>query len=281
MGPVGQRARVVDRPRLHPGLIPESRSESTTRHFDAAGAVSITAGLSLLAYALLDASSAGWGSTKIIGLLATSVILIAAFVAIELRSAAPLMPFRIFRLEDADRGQRGRPSARGFAVLDVLLHLAVHAEGPALQPDPRRAVLPASGVAIIVAAGVGGQLVTRIGFKPILATGMLLVATGLAWFGGVSVGGSFVARHPRPVTAGGDGTRVRVRYLHDRRRVRRGRDEQGLASGLINTSQQIGGALGLAVLSTIATSRTLTSWRAGRPPPCPHRRVPGRSSAER
>src|SRR5205807_7818335 len=78
-----------------PGLIPESRSESATRHFDAAGAVAITAGLSLLAYALLDASSAGWGSTKIVSLLAVAVALIAAFVAIELRSAAPLVPFRI------------------------------------------------------------------------------------------------------------------------------------------------------------------------------------------
>src|SRR5436190_9302382 len=78
-------------------LIPESRSESATRHFDAAGAVSVTAGLSVLAYALLDASSAGWGSTKIVGLLALSVALIGAFVAIELRSRAPLVPFRIFR----------------------------------------------------------------------------------------------------------------------------------------------------------------------------------------
>src|SRR2546421_3710832 len=82
---------------LTPGLIPESRSESTTRHFDAAGAVSVTAGLSLLGYALLDASSAGWGAAKIVSPLALSLALIRAFVAIELRSKAPLVPFRIFR----------------------------------------------------------------------------------------------------------------------------------------------------------------------------------------
>src|SRR5207302_126218 len=81
-----------------PGLIPESRSESATRHFDAAGAVTVTAGLSVLAYALLDASSAGWGSVKIVSLLVCAVALIVAFVAIELRSAAPLVPFRIFRI---------------------------------------------------------------------------------------------------------------------------------------------------------------------------------------
>src|SRR6266536_3613875 len=82
---------------LTPGLIPESRSESATRHFDAAGAISVTAGLSVLVYAFLDAGTSGWGSTKIVSLLATSVALIAAFVAIELRSKAPLVPFRIFR----------------------------------------------------------------------------------------------------------------------------------------------------------------------------------------
>src|SRR5690349_11147914 len=81
-----------------PGLIAESRSESATRHYDAAGAISITAGLSVLAYALLDAQSSGWGSTKIVTLLGTSVVLIAAFIAIELRSKAPLVPFRIFKL---------------------------------------------------------------------------------------------------------------------------------------------------------------------------------------
>src|SRR5947209_16512318 len=82
---------------LTPGLIPESRSDSETRHFDTAGAISVTAGLSVLAYALLDASSAGWGSTKIVSLLAVAVVLLGAFIVIESRSKAPLVPFRIFR----------------------------------------------------------------------------------------------------------------------------------------------------------------------------------------
>ena len=82
---------------LTPGLVPESRSDSTTRHFDVAGAVTITAGLSILAYALLDAGTAGWGSAKTIGLIAASIVLIGAVLAIELRSKAPLVPLRIFR----------------------------------------------------------------------------------------------------------------------------------------------------------------------------------------
>src|SRR5207302_10639592 len=96
---------------LTPGLIPESRSESATRHFDAAGAVSVTAGLSVLAYALLDASSSGWGSTKIVTLLALAVVLIGAFVTIEQRSEAPLVSFRIFRLR----------SLTGANVLGIML----------------------------------------------------------------------------------------------------------------------------------------------------------------
>src|SRR6185503_5685000 len=109
---------------------------------------------------------------------------------------------------------------------------------------------------IIVAAGLGGQLVTRFGFKPILAAGMLFVALGLGWFSQVSVGGGFLTDilGPSLLAAMGLGfgfvtsTIAAVSGVEER--------EQGLASGLINTSQQIGGALGLAVLSTIATSRT-------------------------
>ena len=239
-----------------PGLIPESRSESATRHFDAAGAVSITAGLSLLAYAFLDASSSGWGSTKIVSLLAASAALIAIFVAIELRSKAPLVPFRIFRVRTLTGANivgllLGASLFSMFYFISlymqqVLGYSAIHA-GLSYLP---------LAVTIIVAAGLGGQLVTRFGFKPILAAGMLFVAAGLVWFSQVSVGGGFLTDilGASLLAAIGLGfgfvtsTIAAVAGVDQR--------EQGLASGLINTSQQIGGALGLAVLSTIATSRT-------------------------
>src|SRR5205814_4811439 len=116
---------------------------------------------------------------------------------------------------------------------------------------------------IIVAAGFGGQLVTRFGFKPILAAGLAFVALGLLWFSRVSVGGGFLTDilGPSLLAAIGLGfgfvtsTIAAVSGVHER--------EQGLASGLINTSQQIGGALGLAVLSTIATSRTSHAIASG------------------
>jgi MFS family permease len=246
-----------------PGLIPESRSESATRHYDAAGAVSITAGLSLLAYAFLDASSSGWGSTKIVSLLAISVALIATFVAIELRSKAPLVPFRIFRLRTLTGANvvgllLGASLFSMFYFISlymqqVLGYSAIHA-GLSYLP---------LAVTIIVAAGLGGQLVTRFGFKPILAAGMLFVAGGLLWFSQVSVGGGFLTDvlGASLLAAIGLGfgfvtsTIAAVSGVEER--------EQGLASGLINTSQQIGGALGLAVLSTIATSRTDHVMAAG------------------
>ena len=248
---------------LTPGLIPESRSEATIRHFDAAGAVTITAGLSLLAYALLDAASAGWGSTKIVSLFVASAVLLAAFVAIELRSKAPLVPFRIFRTRTV-LGANVVGLLLGASLFSMFFFVTLYMQ-QVLHYSPIHAglsYLPLSA-AIIVSAGLGGQLVTRFGFKPILAIGMLSVAVGLLWFSGISVGGSFVddILGPSLLAAVGLGfgfvtsTIAAVAGVRER--------EQGLASGLINTSQQFGGAIGLAVLSAIATSRTHHVLAAG------------------
>jgi EmrB/QacA subfamily drug resistance transporter len=241
---------------LTPGLIPESRSESATRHYDVAGAVSITAGLSLLAYAFLDASGSGWGSTKIVSLLAISAALIGAFVVIELRSAAPLVPFRIFRIRTLT-GANVVGLLLGASLFSMFFFISLYMQ-QVLGYSAIHAGLSYLPLAltIIVAAGIGGQLVTRFGFKPILAAGMLFIAGGLVWFSQVSVGGGFLTDilGPSLLAAMGLGfgfvtsTIAAVAGVEER--------EQGLASGLINTSQQIGGALGLAVLSTLATTRT-------------------------
>jgi EmrB/QacA subfamily drug resistance transporter len=241
---------------LTPGLIPESRSESATRHFDAAGAVTVTAGLSVLAYALLDASSAGWGSTKIVALLALSVALLGGFVAIERRSRAPLVPFRIFRLRTLT-GANVVGILLGASLFSMFYFISLYMQ-QVLGYSPIHAGLSYLPLAltIVFAAGLGGQLVTRFGFKPILAAGMLSVSAGLVWFSQISVHGSFLddilAASLLAALGLGFGfvtsTIAAVSGVKER--------EQGLASGLINTSQQIGGALGLAVLSTIATTRT-------------------------
>ena len=241
---------------LAPSLISESRSESRTRHFDAAGAVTVTAGLSLLVYAIVDATDAGWGSLQTLGLIGISAALIAAFVAIELRSQAPLMPFRIFRLRTLTGANvvgllvGGSLFSMFFFITlymqQVLGYSAIHA-GLSYLP---------LALMIIVASGIASQLVTRIGFKPVLAAGMAFIAAALLWFSQVSVGGGFTTDilGPSLLAAIGLGfgfvttTIAAVSGVRD--------EESGLASGLINTSQQIGGALGLAVLATIANSRT-------------------------
>jgi EmrB/QacA subfamily drug resistance transporter len=241
---------------LAPSLIAESRSESATRHFDAAGAATVTAGLSVLVYALVDATDAGWGSAQTLGLLALSAALIAAFVAIELRSEAPLVPFRIFRLRTLT-GANTVGLLVGASLFSMFFFITLYMQ-QVLGYSPIHAGLSYLPLAltIIVSAGVASQLVTRIGFKPVLAAGMAFIAVALAWFSRVSVGGGFTTDilGPSVLAAAGLGFAFVTTTIAAVSGVRE--EESGLASGLINTSQQIGGALGLAVLATIANSRT-------------------------
>ena len=239
---------------IAPRLILESRAESETRHFDFWGALSVTAGLSVLVYALVEAPDAGWGSGQTIGLLALAVGLIAAFVAIELRSKAPLMPFSIFRNRTLT-GANVVGILTGASLFSMFFFISLYMQNvlgfSAIEAG--LAYLPLA-VSIIISAGVASQIVTRIGFKPILALGMLLIAGGLLWFGQISADGSFVADvlGPSLLAAVGLGfafvpqTIAAMSNVADR--------EAGLASGLINTSQQVGGALGLAILSSVAFS---------------------------
>jgi EmrB/QacA subfamily drug resistance transporter len=241
---------------LTPSMIAESRSESATRHFDAAGAVSVTAGLSLLVYAIVDATDAGWGSTQTLGLLGLSAALIAAFVAIELRSAAPLMPFRIFRLRTLT-GANAVGLLVGGSLFSMFFFITLYMQ-QVLGYSAIKAGLSYLPLAlmIIVASGIASQLVTRVGFKPVLIAGMTFIAAALVWFSQVSVGGGFVSDilGPSLLAAVGLGFAFVTTTIAAVSGVRE--QESGLASGLINTSQQIGGALGLAVLATIANSRT-------------------------
>jgi EmrB/QacA subfamily drug resistance transporter len=241
---------------LAPRLIAESRSESAARHFDTAGAVTVTAGLSLLVYAIVDATDAGWGSLQTLGLIGISAALLAAFVAIELRSEAPLMPFRIFRLRTLTGANvvgllvGGSLFSMFFFITlymqQVLGYSAIHA-GLSYLP---------LALMIIAASGIASQLVTRIGFKPVLAAGMVFISVALLWFSQISVGGGFTTDilGPSLLAATGLGFAFVTTTIAAVTGVRE--EEAGLASGLINTSQQIGGALGLAVLATIANSRT-------------------------
>jgi EmrB/QacA subfamily drug resistance transporter len=241
---------------LAPWLIAESRSSSESRTFDVAGAVSITAALTLLVYALVDATDAGWGSAQTIGLLAVSAVLLAVFVMVERRSEAPLVPFQIFRLRTLT-GANVVGLLIGASLFSMFFFISLYMQ-QVLGYSPIKSgfsYLPLA-LTIILAAGIASQLVTRLGFKPVLLTGLAFIAAGLTWFSQVSVGGGYVSDvlGPSLLAAVGLGfsfvpvTIAAVAGVEER--------EAGLASGLINTSQQIGGALGLAVLATVANSRT-------------------------
>src|SRR4051812_9329229 len=241
---------------LAPRLVAESRAEGDRRAFDVAGALSVTAGLSVLVYALVDATDAGWGSTQTIGLLALAVALLVAFVFIELRSRQPLVPFRIFRLRTLT-GANVVGILIGASLFSMFFFISLYMQ-QVLGYSAIHAGLSYLPLAltIIVTAGVASQLVTKVGFKPVLAAGMVFIAAGLFWFSQVSVGGGFLTDilGPSLLAAAGLGFAFVTSTIAAVSGV--DADEAGLASGLINTSQQVGGALGLAVLAAVATSVT-------------------------
>jgi EmrB/QacA subfamily drug resistance transporter len=239
---------------IAPTLLAESRSTDERRHFDFAGAVSVTAGLSLLVYALVDANDAGWGSLRTIGLFAVSVALLIAFVVIERRTASPLMPFRIFRLRTLT-GANVVGLLVGASLFSMFFYISLYMQQVLGYSAIHAGLsyLPLA-VSIIISAGVASQLVTTVGFKSVMAAGLGLIAVALAWFSQISVGGSFVSDilGPSLLAAVGLGFAFVTTTIAAVSGV--GEHEAGLASGLINTTQQIGGALGLAVLSAISIS---------------------------
>src|SRR5918997_6246673 len=236
-------------------VLPESRMTGA-RHYDVAGAVSITAGISLLVYALVDAVDVGWGDTQTLGLGAIALALIGAFVAIELRTGHPLVPFGIFR-------KRTLTGANIVAVLvamslfSMFFFVSLYMQ-QVLGYDALKAgvaYLPLA-VGIIVSAGLASQVVTRVGFKPVMVIGFVFVAAGLVWFAQVSPGGSYVGDVLFPSLLAAVGLGLVFVPLTIAAVAGVSAEESGLASGLINTSQQVGGALGLAILATIANSTT-------------------------
>ncbi|HWB69168.1 MAG TPA: MFS transporter, partial [Solirubrobacterales bacterium] len=241
---------------LAPRLIAESRAEAQTRAFDVAGAVTVTAALSILVYAVVDATSKGWGSTETLGLVAFSLALFALFVAIETRAAKPLVPFSIFRLRTLT-GANVVGVLVGASLFSMFFFISLYMQ-QVLGYSAIHAGLSYLPLAltIMASAGIASQLVTKLGYKPVLAAGLLFIVAGLLWFSRISVGGGFSTDilGPSLFAAAGLGFAFVTTTIAAVSGVEE--HEAGLASGLINTSQQVGGALGLAVLSTIATSHT-------------------------
>jgi EmrB/QacA subfamily drug resistance transporter len=241
-----------------PILLGESRDRST-RGFDAIGAVLVTAGLSTLVFAITQANSYGWSSGKTAGLFVAAFALLGAFLVVEGRTDAPLMSFSIFKIKTVS-GANVAGFILGTALFSMFLMLTLYMQQvlhfSALKTGI--AYLAVAGTSIVWAT-VASQLVTKIGVKTVLVTGMSLLTVGLLYFTQVSVDGSYV-RDLLPgflVIAMGMAFSFVAISIAALAGVES--KDAGLASGLINTSQQIGGALGIAVLSSVAVSHSHSS----------------------
>jgi EmrB/QacA subfamily drug resistance transporter len=237
-------------------FVPESRVESAPRSFDLAGALTVTGGLVVLVYAIVKAQAFGWGSGRTIGLIAAGIALLVAFAVIEQRGSAPLMRLSIFRV-------------RTLAVADLVLLLV--ASGmfgmfffaslyvqEILGYSPLRAGLAFLPITagIVIGAGIAQQLIQRIGVRNVSVLGIGIAAAGLTWLTRLPVHGSYLGdllAGLLPMSIGMGLTFVPITLLGTG--GVRG-DDAGLASGLFNTAQQVGGSLGLAILSTLAASKT-------------------------
>ena len=236
-------------------VLEESRVEMDTRSFDVLGAITVTAGLTLLVYGLVATDTHSWGSSLVVGSMAGAALLLAAFVLVERRAAAPLLPFSIFRLRSLT-GANIVGFMLGASIFSMFFLLSLYMQQVLGYSALRAGVayLLVAGT-IIVAAGVSQALVTRIGVRTVLTSGMVMLAAGLLWFSQVSVDGSYVVNLVPGFILTGVGLGFSFVPVQIASLVGVGHDEAGIASGLINTSQQVGGALGVAVLSTVTFTR--------------------------
>ena len=255
--PVGVAAFI-----LAPFLLNESR-DASVRSFDVLGAVLVTGGLSSLVYAITQAGNNGWGSAKTLGFFAGSVVLLASFAVWEQRHPEPLMRFGLLRTKTV-AGANVAGFIMGTALFSMFLMLTLYMQ-QVLGYSPLKTgvgYLAVAGTAILTSI-VAAQLVTRLGVKPVLVIGMVALTGGLVYFTQVSVHGTYLGDLLPGFLLVALGIGFSFVPISIAALAGVQPSEAGLASGLINTSQQIGGALGIAILSTIATTRTSDKVAAG------------------
>jgi EmrB/QacA subfamily drug resistance transporter len=252
---------------LTPRIVPESRREGGERNYDALGAVLVSGGLALLVYTISRAPDVGWATARTILLLVASVALLVAFLVNERRVSDPLMPFHIFRVRTVTGANvvgllLGAVLFANFFLLTLYVQNVLHYS--ALRTG---VTFVATAGTAVVAAGVAQALTTKLGPKPVIAVGLLLLTGGMIWYSQIPVHGSYASDLLPGYLMVGVGIAfafVPVSIAALAGVVER---EAGLASGLINTSQQIGGAIGVAVASTIFTTHFKSLTADGKPLP--------------
>ena len=241
---------------ISPWLLKESRADLGHRRFDFAGAVSITGGLMLLVYAMTRATQHGWATSESIGLLAASALLLVAFVVIEYRSKAPLLPLRIFRLRTLTASNitgllMGGAIFSQFFLLTLYMQQVLHYS--ALKTGVAYIALT---LAIISFSAAAQALVTRLGIRLVLPAGLALSAVALVLFARLPVDGTYFSDLFPAFLISGVGLALAFVPISIGGLTGVRQADAGIASGLINTSQQIGGAIGVAIATTIATTFT-------------------------
>ena len=236
-------------------LVPNTRTHAHGRHFDLAGAISVTAGLVVLVYAIVKAEAWGWGSTETLGLAGVALGLLALFVLIERRSPAPLVRLSLLRMRSlASANAILLVTIGGMFAMFFFISLYMQNILGYTALETGFAFLPVT-LSMLVGATIAQQLISRIGVRTVMAGGLAIGAAGMATLAALTaVDGNYlrVLAGLVPIAVG-----MGMAFVSATLVATTGvdRDDAGLASGLFNTSQQIGGALGLAVLSTLANDR--------------------------
>jgi EmrB/QacA subfamily drug resistance transporter len=252
---------------LVPRVVPESRIQTARRRYDPFGASAVTGGLVLFVYAISNAPQVGWGATRTVALLAASAALLVAFLVIESRVQAPLVPLRIFR----------RKTLAGANAVSFLLGASFFAYifvgtlymQQVLGYSALRTGLTwlTASITSMAFAGLSQALVTRGAAKLVMAVGMTLIGGGVLWSMQVPVHGSYWTDLAGPFLITGIGTAFAFIPVSIAALAGVGEHEAGLASGLLNTTQQLGGAIGVAIASTVAAARTSTLLHHGHTAP--------------
>jgi EmrB/QacA subfamily drug resistance transporter len=255
--PVGALVLALTRP-----LVKESRVTGL-RGFDAGGAVTITGSLALLVYGISKAPDVGWGSGRTIGFLVASAVLFAAFLAIESRHPSPMVPFSIFRTRTVT-GANVAGFLLGAVVFANFFLLTLYVQ-QVLHYSALKAGLTflATAGTVIPVAGVSQALVTKIGPRPVLAIGLALITGGMLWYSQIPVHGHYASDLLPGYLMVGVGMAFSFIPMSIAALAGVRPHEAGLASGLINTSQQVGGALGVAIAATVAFTHMQTLLHSG------------------
>lgn len=243
-------------------VVRESRV-SGMRGFDAGGAITITGSLALLVYAISKAPDDGWGSGTTIGLLIGAAVLFVAFLVIERRHPAPMVPFQIFRTKTVTGANvagflLGAVVFSNFFLLTLYVQQVLHYS--ALKTG---LTFLATAGTVIPVAGLSQALVTKFGPRPVMAIGLALITGGMVWYSQISVHSAFASGLLPGYLLVGVGMAFSFIPMSIAALAGVAPDEAGLASGLINTSQQVGGALGVAIASTVAFTHASSLIKAG------------------